>query len=54
MEFFEYIANNWESLLGVTTAILTAIIAVCMLIPGPQPEQALKSIVEFLEKFSKK
>lgn len=35
-------------------AVLTATIALCMMIPGEQPEKALQSAVDFLSKFSKK
>jgi hypothetical protein len=35
-------------------AALTGIIAVCLLIPGEQPEKFLQGIVDFLAKFSKK
>ena len=39
---------------SAVVALLSGIIAVSMMIPGEQPEKALKGAVEFLEKFSKK
>ena len=40
--------------LGALTALLTAAIAVCALIPGDEPEATLQKIVDFLAKFSRK
>lgn len=35
-------------------ALLLAVVAIALMIPGEQPEKALQSIVDFLKKFSKK
>lgn len=40
--------------LNAVVAVLTAVIALCMLIPGEQPEKALKKVVEVIEKLSRK
>ena len=40
--------------LGALTALLTAAIAICALIPGDEPENTLQKIVDFLSKFSRK
>lgn len=40
--------------IGAVTALLGAVIAFFMLIPGEQPEKALQGILDFLAKFSKK
>jgi hypothetical protein len=40
--------------LGALTALLTAAIAICALIPGDEPEATLTKIVSFLSKFSRK
>jgi hypothetical protein len=50
----DWLSNNWEQLIGATSALLTAIIAISLMIPGEQPEKALKAIVAMLEKISKK
>jgi hypothetical protein len=39
---------------GALTALLTAAIAICSLIPGDEPEATLRKIVDFLSKFSRK
>ena len=54
MGFIEFIQNNWQALFGAVSALLSAVIAIALLVPGEQPEKALKSVVAFLEKFSKK
>lgn len=41
-------------IIAAVVALLSGIIAVALLIPGEQPEKALKSIVALLEKISKK
>lgn len=40
--------------LGALTALLTAAIAICALIPGDEPEATLTKVVSFLSKFSRK
>lgn len=47
-------SQDWLAWVGATTALLTAVIAVCQLIPGDQPEKTLQAIVDFLSKFSRK
>jgi hypothetical protein len=39
---------------AAVNAVLLALIALCLMIPGEQPEKALQSAVDFLSKFSKK
>lgn len=45
---------NGPQFVTAVSAALTAIIALCLMIPGEQPEKFLQSIVDFLAKFSKK
>jgi len=47
-------SQDWLAWLGAITALLTAVIAICQLIPGDQPEKALQGVVDFLSKFSRK
>ena len=49
-----WIIENWHFLLAAVDAVLIAAIAICMLIPGDQPEKALQKIVDFIGSFSKK
>lgn len=51
---FNFIALNYQMVLASVVAILTAVIAICLVIPGEQPEKALQGVVDFLTKFSKK
>jgi len=48
----DYILSNWQEILGAGTALIGAIIAIAMLIPGEQPEKFLQSVLDFLDKFS--
>ena len=41
-------------ILGLVSSILIPVIALCMLIPGEQPEKFLQSVVNLIAKFSKK
>lgn len=54
MEFFTWIAAHWMEVLGATTALLSGVVAICMLIPGEQPEKFLQGVLDFLAKFSRK
>lgn len=51
---WNYLAANYQVILAAVTALISGLIAVAMLIPGEQPEKALKAVVAFIEKFSKK
>jgi len=48
------IVNNWQSYLGVITAVLGAAIAVATVIPGDEPERTLQKIVDFISQISRK
>lgn len=54
MEFIAWLAANGMQLLSAIVAVLTALIALFMMIPGEQPEKSLQAVVDFLAKFSKK
>lgn len=45
---------NGPQFIATFNAALVGIIALCLLIPGEQPEKFLQGIVNFLAKFSKK
>lgn len=40
--------------LGSISAIIVGLIAIFVLVPGPQPEQFLQSVVDFIAKISRK
>jgi hypothetical protein len=48
------IVEKGPAVLSAIIGLLSAVIAVCLLIPGEQPEKALQAIVDFLKKFSRK
>ena len=45
---------NWLEILGAVSGLLAALIVIFELIPGEQPEKALRSVVNFIAKFSHK
>jgi len=52
MAFFS--SMNLAEWVAAVTALLTGLIAAFSLLKGPQPEKFLKSVLGFLEKFSRK
>lgn len=52
--WIQWIIDNWQVLVGIVLGILTVIIAIARLFPGPQPEKFLQSIVDLIAKISKK
>lgn len=47
-------SQDWSAWLAAIIAVLTGVIAVAALIPGPEPERTLQKVVDFLSKFSRK
>jgi len=54
MDLLTHVASNWQSYLGVLTAVLAAAIAVATVIPGDEPERTLQKIVDFIAQISRK
>ena len=54
MDLITNILNNWQSYLGVVTAVLAAAIAVATIVPGDEPERTLQKIVDFISQISRK
>jgi hypothetical protein len=54
MHVLQMIIEKGPMVLSALVGVLTALIGLFMLIPGEQPEKAMKSIVDFLAKFSRK
>jgi hypothetical protein len=46
--------QNVGSYASAVDAVVLALIALFLLIPGDQPEKALRGVADFIEKFSKK
>lgn len=53
-EIVQFIVAHGPEIVSAIVAILTGVIGVCLLIPGEQPEKALKKVVAVLEKVSAK
>ena len=50
----KWLLENYQALVSGVVALLSAAIAIALVIPGPQPEAWLQKVVDFLSKFSKK
>jgi len=50
MEILNYIMSNGPAMVASLVALVSALIAVFMFIPGEQPEKTLKKILEVLNK----
>lgn len=49
-----WLLENWQPLLLAVQGLLGGIIAVCLFIPGEQPEKALQGILNVIKGISKK
>jgi hypothetical protein len=54
IKLFKFIALNWSQIISAIIALLTALIAIFVLIPGPEPEATLQKIVDFIKSISAK
>lgn len=54
LEIVKWILAVGPELIAALIAVLGALIAMFLIIPGPQPEKFLQGIADFLKKFSKK
>lgn len=54
MNIVKFITAHLDEMIGAADLLLAALIAVFLLIPGEQPEKALRGIADFLSKFSRK
>jgi hypothetical protein len=50
----EFVIAHGAEIVAAVTTVLSAGIAVAVLIPGEQPEKALQAIVDFIAKISRK
>lgn len=54
MKILGLILEHGPAVISAVLGVLTALIGLFMLIPGEQPEKALKAIVDVVAKFSRK
>ena len=48
------LSTDWLALVGALTSVCTALVVLFSLIPGEQPERAIKTFASFIGKFSRK
>lgn len=54
LSFSTFVQQNFTAILNGVIATLSGLIAIAMLIPGPEPERTLQKMVDFLKRFSVK
>lgn len=54
MSVIAFLGAHGLDLLHAFVALLSAAIAIALIIPGDQPEKALQGVLDFLSKFSRK
>jgi hypothetical protein len=54
MAIVQIVIEKGPGIVAAVVGVLSALIALFMLIPGEQPEKALQAVVNLLAKFSKK
>ncbi len=54
MNVIAWVLANYQAILTAVVAVISALTALFLLIPGEQPEKSLKAIADFLAKFSNK
>ena len=52
--FLQWLLVNYQAVITALVAVISALIALFILIPGEQPEKFLQSCIEFLGKWSRK
>jgi hypothetical protein len=54
LELVNWAVVNAVPFLTSVEGVLVSVIALCMMIPGEQPEKFLQGVVDFIAKFSRK
>lgn len=54
LNIFNWLIENGAVVISAVSAILAALIAIFMLIPGEAPEKQFRVLADFLAKFSRK
>lgn len=54
LEAGQWLVSHGPDVVSGVMAVLSGVIAISLVIPGEQPEKALKAVVDFLSKFSRK
>jgi hypothetical protein len=49
-----FISAHYQEIITGVVGILSGLIVICLLIPGPHPEDWLQKVVDFISKFSVK
>lgn len=50
----KFISENYQVMINAVIGLLSGVIGIALLIPGPEPERTLQKVVDFLQSISKK
>ena len=50
----KFLMDHWQDILTAVIGLLSALIVIFIMVPGPHPEDWLQKAVDFLSKFSRK
>jgi len=54
LEVGKWLVSHGPDVVSGVMGVLSGVVAISLLIPGEQPEKALKGVIDFLAKFSRK
>jgi hypothetical protein len=54
LDIGKWVLAHYQEVIVGATGVVSALIALALVIPGEQPEKALQKALDFLAKFSKK
>ena len=54
MVIIQYVLGNGGDIIGALSLLISALIAISLLIPGEQPEKALQVVLGIIKRFSRK
>lgn len=52
MDIINWLLTNYQMILSALVAVISAVMAIAMIVPGPQPEKFLESLLEWINKLS--
>lgn len=54
MNVINFLVENYQAIVAGVMGLISAVIAIALIIPGPEPESTLQKVLDFIAKFSKK
>lgn len=54
MQVVQFLLAHWQEILLGVSGVISGVIAIALIVPGPEPEASLQKVLDFLSKFSRK